>query len=172
MADEFPETLFELIYRRAPSDSDRARLRDVRAGLGLSDRDEIWPVLMTLDHYALANAAARREIVRAVDSLPGQVTAAVAGVEKAVAAKADQAIARAVEKAADRLAQTVVQRSQATADRISKRQFMTAASLGGIVALVCLGAGGVGGYLVTRSLLDTCTSEGFTSEEGRWCFMD
>lgn len=41
MADDIPETLFEQIYRRAPSQADKDRLLGVKASLGLSDRDEL-----------------------------------------------------------------------------------------------------------------------------------
>ena len=55
----FPEDLFTQIYRRAPTEDDRARLMAVKAALGLSSRDELWPVLMVLDHYDRAIRSGR-----------------------------------------------------------------------------------------------------------------
>lgn len=173
MTEEFPLDLFERVYRRAPSDTDRNRLLNVKLGLGLSDRDELWPVIMTLDHYTKVNNSARIEIVKAVEGLPDQLKAAVVGTQAAAAEKADQAVARAVEKGMERLTQAVVERSQTAAGQVSKRHLIVAACFGGIVAMACLGAGAWTGYFVAASKLDTCTSKGFLTTEGRMgCFID
>lgn len=173
MADGFPQSLFEQVYRRVPTDSDRTRLLVVRSALGLSDRDELWPVIMTLDHYTLENHRARHEILKALQSLPEQVQATISGVEASASAKADQAIARSVEKGAERLTRIVAERSRTTEDRISKRQLTVAATVGAVVALLCLGIGASGGYLVTEAQLTACTSETFITSDGRTgCYVD
>lgn len=172
MADGIPDTLFEQIYSRAPTGADRARLLRVKAALGLSDRDELWPVILTLDHYTAANQQARQETIKALRALPEQVKATIAEAETAAAGKADQAVARAVEKGADQLTQIVVKRSETTTDRISKRQFITAATIGGLIALICLGAGAAGGYLAA-SRGGVCTDKFFATSAGRiGCFID
>lgn len=172
MPEEFPVSLFEMLYRRTPGEQEKTRLLGVKAALGLSDRDEFWPVIMTLDHYSLINTAARRDIIRAMETLPDQVKAVISNSERAFALKADQATAHAVEKGAEQLAQ-IIHRFQVTADRFGKRQFMIAASIGAIAALLCLGAGGAGGYFVTTSLMDMCTSKIFRTEEQRLgCYID
>ena len=43
-----PEDLFYYLYKRAPSQADMDRLIAVKSLLGLSTRDELWP-LITMD---------------------------------------------------------------------------------------------------------------------------
>lgn len=167
MADVLPLTLFEQIYRRAPSDADRNRLLNVKSAMGLSNNDELWPLIMTLDHYTVANMSGRREILKAVDGLPEKVKSTISGVEASASAKIEQAIARAVERGAEKLTRIVVERSQSSVDRISKRQLAVAASIGAMVALLCLVAGAGSGYLITTNLIDICTGETFSTVNGR-----
>ena len=68
---EIPETLFAQIYGRATTAADRERLVRVKAGLGLAEQDELWPVLMVLDHYSATTTAARGEILKALANMPG-----------------------------------------------------------------------------------------------------
>lgn len=48
----FSQRYFERLYGRKPNAADRARLLSLKNDLGLSDTDELWPLLMTLDFYA------------------------------------------------------------------------------------------------------------------------
>ena len=61
----FPEDLFTQIYRRALTAEDRTRLLAIKAGLGLSPRDEMWPVILVLDHYDTSIRAGRSATVKA-----------------------------------------------------------------------------------------------------------
>jgi hypothetical protein len=173
MTDDFPQTLFEKIYRRAPSETDRNRLLNVKSGMGLSDNDELWPVIMTLDYYTAASMSGRREILKAVEELPEKIKSTVEGIDALVSERADHAIADAVERSAEKITQIVVRRSQKTEDRISKRQVTVAASIGAVVALLCIVAGAGVGYLLTTNLTDICISETFNTTEGRvGCYIE
>jgi hypothetical protein len=176
MSDAFPESLFELIYNRAPSDADRKRLLGTKAVLRLSDDDEIWPVLLTLDHYTGKIASGRRDILQAVDGMHDRVAAAVGRVEQSVEIRADRVVTQVVEEGIDRLL-GIVQQTQDVADRITRKQYITAASLTGIVALLCITVGFALGYIVLNRMmthqLDTCASESFpTSENRKWCYVN
>lgn len=173
MADQIPETLFEQIYRRAPNQTDKDRLLGVKAGLGLSARDELWPILLTLDYYTATNQRARGEILKGLADLPDQVRSVVATTETAAARKADAAVAEAVAQGAEKLTQIVVQRSERTADRISKRQFLTAAIVGGVIVLFCLGAGATGAYVTIKTQFGICASEILIANNNRRvCYIE
>jgi hypothetical protein len=71
----------------------------------------------------------------------------------------------------------IVQQTEDTADRISKKQYMTAAGLGAVVALLCLVVGGAVGYIISNQVranrLDICTSASFTTSDKRLgCYID
>ena len=70
---KLPVDLFIQVYRRAPTEQDRARLMAVKAGLGLSPRDELWPVILVLDHYDRAiragRAATLKDVQRVLDAM-------------------------------------------------------------------------------------------------------
>jgi hypothetical protein len=184
MSDNFPQTLFENIYRRAPTEADKNRLLNAKSGMGLSDNDELWPVIMTLDYYTSANLYARREILKAVEGLPEMVNKAVEGLPEMVKStaegieaffseKADDAIANAVERGTEKLSQIVVKRSQITEDRISKRKLIVAASVGAVIAFSCLITGAGIGYLLTTSFSNICMTEAFDTTNGRIaCFIE
>lgn len=143
----FPEDLFTQIYRRAPTDDDRVRLLGIKAGLGLSPRDELWPVILVLDYYDRAirsgRAAAMREVERVLDDLK-----AVPDRAGPIAnAEAQKAIARIIEEASDKIARASAQKSITTADRISRRQLIVAGVVGALIAVCLAGAAAWGTYL-------------------------
>ncbi len=144
----FPQDLFTQIYRRAPTDDDRARLLGVKAALGLSPRDELWPVILVLDHYDRAirsgRAATLRDVQRVLDDLKSVPDRA----GPIASAEAQKAIARIIEEASDRIARAAAQKSITTTDRISRRQFITAAVVGALIALCLAGAAAWATYLV------------------------
>lgn len=176
MDEKFPESTFQLIYRRAPLEHDRIRLLGVKSALGLSDNDEMWPLLLTLDQYSASFNQGRHDILVAVDGMQAKITAAVGKVDQSLEAKANLVMAGVVDKGVERLLRTVQQTAD-TADRISKKQFMTAAGLGAVVALLCLVVGGAVGYIisnqVTANRSDICTSASFiTSDKRLGCYLD
>lgn len=143
MPDTVPETLFAQIYNRAPNETDRARLIGVKAGLGLSERDELWPIILTLDHYSRTTDFGRRQMLEAAKAIPEQARVAVLGVETQARAKAETAIAQAVEEAVQKIAKQLAESSQAAADKLSAKRKIFARLIGGGLALVfmVLGAG-------------------------------
>lgn len=165
--------LFQQIYGRAMTSADRDRLIRVKAGLGLSEHDELWPVIMVLDHYSATTAAARVEILKALATLPETLNASLALLEQAAGRKADAAIARAVETGIDKLSRIVVTRSQTTADNVSGRQKITAAIIGGLLALVFMVVGGAGAYFYVDSQIGICVDPAGMTAEGRMaCFVE
>jgi hypothetical protein len=144
---DLPEDLFTQIYRRAPTDEDRTRLLATKAGLGLSPRDELWPVLLVLDHYdrriraghaaTLLNLERVLEDLRAVPERAGPIADA----------EARKAIARLIDDASEKIARAATQTASATADRASRRKLIVAAIVGAISAACLAAAGAVGMYL-------------------------
>lgn len=171
MAD-IPETLFQQIYRRTPTDRDRERLVAVKSALGLSERDEMWPLFLALDHYSRTTDAARRETLTAIGKLPEIMSSSAEAAEVMAKRGAEAAIVRVVKDATDRIAKVVVSKSETRADRISKRKFTIAMIAGGVLAagIAAVGAG------ATYFVLDAggiCAQTPVSGTDGRQvCYVD
>lgn len=171
MPDNIPETLFEQLNRRCLTAADRRRLLDVKSALRLSDHDELWPLIMTLDRYTVISSNAQNKILTALADMPAKVETAVKASEHAATRNANHAVARAVEHGVELLCSIVLTRSETTADRISKKRLVTAATIGGLVALLIFGLGATGAYQVIDSVFGICTGDTFELSDGRsGCF--
>ena len=166
-----PEDLFTQVYRRAPTEQDRARLMAVKAGLGLSPRDELWPVILVLDHYDRAIRAGRvaslRDVQRVLDAMNDIPDRA----GPIAAAEARKAIARLIEEASDKIARASAQKSITTADRISRRQLIVAAVVGALSA-ACLAAAAAWGTYVVLDARGICAEPPGRARDGSIvCFV-
>jgi hypothetical protein len=171
MAD-LPATLFEQVYGRAATAADRERLVRVKAGLGLSAHDELWPVLMVLDYYSATTTAARADILKALATLPGTMDASMREMEKAAGRRAAAAVAQAVTAAVERLSRIVAERALKTAENISAREKITSGIVGALLALVFAVAGGAGTYLYIASAVGICDEPPGVAQDGRWvCYV-
>jgi hypothetical protein len=167
----FPEDLFTQIYRRAPTDNDRARLLAVKAGLGLSPRDELWPVILVLDHHVRAIQEGRAATLRDVDRILDALKSVPDRAGPIAAAEAQKAIAQLIERASDQIARGAAQKSMATADRISRRQFIVAAIVGALLA-VCLASAAAWGMYLFLQARGLCAEPPFLTDVGRvGCFV-
>lgn len=167
----FPEDLFTQLYRRAPTDDDRARLLAIKAGLGLSSRDELWPIMLALDHNERTIRAGRAAIMRDVDRVLDALKSVPDRAGPIAAAEAQTAIARIIEEASDKIARASAQKSITTADRISRRQFIVAAVVGALVAVCLAGAAAWGMYLFLEAR-GLCAEPPFLTGDGRvGCFI-
>lgn len=168
---DFPDDLFQQLYRRAPNDADRDRLIAVKAGLGLSPRDEMWPVIMTLDHYAAANQSARNATVKEIHVILDVLKEIPEKAGPIASAEAQKAIAKLIAQTSDKIAQTSAEKSITTADRISKRQFIVASIVGGILAAVIAIAGALAIYLVLQAQ-GICSEAPVVQDGIEYCVLD
>jgi hypothetical protein len=168
---ELPEDLFTQIYRRAPTAQDRARLLGVKAGLGLSPRDELWPVIMVLDYYDRAIRSGRIDTLRDVERVLDALKAIPERVGPIASAEAQKAIARIIKDASEEIARTAAQQSITTADRISRRQLIVAAVIGALIAVCLAGAAAWGTYLFLEAR-GLCAEPPFLTDGGQiGCFV-
>ncbi|QCO58088.1 hypothetical protein EOK75_20185 (plasmid) [Pseudorhodobacter turbinis] len=173
MAEAIPETLFEQIYRRAPTDADRARLTGIKAALGLSERDELWPVILTFDHYSWTMERGRREMLKALETLPALTQAAVHGVEKEARIKSDYAVAQIVEKSAERISTQMVKHNQTTADTQSTKRTLILGITTLVLALVFMGLGAVIAWFYIELHIGMCSGpKGLASDGLAACYVD
>jgi hypothetical protein len=132
---DFPEDLFEQIYRRAPTKADRARLIGVKAALGLSDRDELWPLIVVFDHYSQTVEHTRYALVEDVRN----AVLRHANIMKQAGGLADtqarRAVAEAISESAEMIAAISEAAIQSRADAISKRTIWRAALTGGALGV-------------------------------------
>ena len=166
-----PEDLFTQIYRRAPTEDDRARLMAVKAALGLSPRDELWPILLVLDHYDRAIRSGRTATLREVDRVLDALKSIPDRAGPIAAAEAQKAIAQLIKRASDQIARDAAQKSTTTADRISRRQFIVAAIVGALLAACIAGAAAWGMFLFLQAR-GLCAEPPFLTGDGRvGCFI-
>lgn len=114
-----PQQLFQAVYGRAPTAEDRARLMATKAALGLSDRDELWGIIIALDHYTSTTLAARNDVVQLLADLPKTLKEAVDSTSAASRTVATRDMKAIIDAASKRLAQQVYTRSATTADNLS-----------------------------------------------------
>ncbi len=173
MPDTIPETLFEQLYRRALTADDRRRLLDVKSALRLSDHDELWPLIMTLDHYSVIISAAENKIIQVFDEQLADVEAAVKASETAAIRNADRAVARAVQKGVEQLGTILAKkRSETTPARIIKKQFAIAATIGGLAAVAFLGIGWTAAHYYFETNFNICTGHVFRiTDGGLGCYL-
>lgn len=169
---DFPDNLFQQLYKRAPNDTDRDRLIAVKAGLGLSPRDEMWPVIMTLDHYAVTNQSARNAAIKEMRLVLDALKDIPEKAGPIASAEAQKAIAKLIGQASDKIAQASAEKSITTADRISKRRFIIAAIAGALVASAIAMAAAVAMYLVLNAR-GICAEEPAAARDGSLvCYVD
>ena len=144
----FPEDLFTQIYRRALTAEDRTRLLAIKAGLGLSPRDEMWPVILVLDHYDTSIRAGRSATVKEINSLVDNLKSISEKAGPIADAEARKAIANLIEEASDKIAKASATKSMTTADRISKQKLIVSAITGATIATLLASAGAATMYLL------------------------
>lgn len=137
---KYPENLFAQIYERASTKAERARLMRIKAALGLSDRDEFWPLLLVLDHYLQWIEAARRALVADVDNAIIKHAHLMKQAGGLADEKASRAVAKAIAESTDKIAAISEAAIQSRADEMSNRALRRAALLGGALAVCLMGA--------------------------------
>lgn len=169
---DFPEDLFTQLYRRAPSDKDRERLIAVKASLGLSPRDEMWPIIMTLDHYAAANQAARHTTVKEIRSVLDEIKAIPDAAGPIAEREAQRTISAMVDAAADKIAKVAAKKTEGRADTISRRQLITASIAGAVIACAVAALGAAATYLVLDARGICSEPPGLSSSGDVVCFVE
>lgn len=166
MAD-IPENMFQQLYGRSMTAADRDRLVRVKAGLGLSEQDELWPVLMVLDYYSATTTAARADILKALANMPGTFDASMRAMEASAGRRAEAAVAQAVTDGAEKLSRLVVARTLRAAEEITARQKIVAGLIGAFLALGFIALGGSGTYFYLESRVGICAEPPGLASNGR-----
>lgn len=166
MVDDVPEALFEQLYRRAPSDAERARLFGVKTALGLSARDELWPLILVLDYYSATTAVARREILKAVGAIKKEARAAARDIGDAAEKKAEGAVALAVEKGSDKICQVGTERVRATADDVAATHKRRERIAGAGLALAFIGLGAALAWFYIEAQIGICREPPVRNPDG------
>lgn len=168
--DDFPKDLFQQLYLRSPNDADRNRLVAIKSNLGLSSHDEMWALIMTLDHYAAINQAARNIMIKEINVVLDQIKKIPERAGPVALAEAHKAIAQTVDGAAERISQLTVKKSETLAGRISKRQLMTAAIIGALITCAVAAAASTATYFFLDAY-GICGSSIVMTETGPACFL-
>lgn len=144
---DIPEDLFQQVYNRAPTDQDRNRLIATKAHLGLSSRDELWPFILTLDHYSQIHFRARAQLVKEVNAEIGRFEKIMAQSCHLADAKARQAVENMIDKSATRIAEAAIQKATIPSALLAKQKHTSGRLIGGVLALICIMIGATLMYL-------------------------
>lgn len=170
---DIPDDLFQQVYNRAPTDSDRNRLLGVKATLGLSSRDELWPLIITLDHYSMVQQTARIKIqkqaetvLEAIKDVPKQA-GPVAEIEaqRAVAKMIDSAADRIAKISSEQIAKISVEQAKMRADHMDKVELIKMTAMAGLTALLIAA---VGAFVMNHHLhvRGVCAGAPWETEKG------
>jgi hypothetical protein len=168
---DFPEDLFSQLYKRTPGEADRERLTSVKAALGLSSRDEMWPVIMVLDHYNRTISAGRSATVKEVKELLQSLKAVSESAGPIAEAEAQKAIQRLIGDASNKIAKASAEKSITTADRISKQQIIVATITGGLITIAVAVTAAAAMYLFL-SKQGICSETPFMQNATQYCVVD
>lgn len=168
---DFPEDLFQQLYKRTPNDADRDRLIAVKSAMGLSPRDEMWAIIMTLDHYAATSQSARAASLKEVRAVLEALRKVPEEAGPIATAQAQKAVGEMIDKAADRISKVAVEKSKTRADRISKKQLITASIAGALIACCVAAAAAAATYFVIDARGICAEEPGKTKDGSLVCYV-
>lgn len=153
---DLPENLFEYVYGRMPDEEDKARLLRIKEALGLSKRDEFWPLILVLEYYTRLFIAAGFYLVKAVRKETQKLEKILQKSGSLAETHARTAVARAINESAELIAKRAGDAVEQRADLMSKRAWMRGAMLGGAlgVGLMVIGAAATYGVIALHGICD------------------
>lgn len=153
---DLPENLFEKVYGRMPSEEEKIRLLRIKEALGLSKRDEFWPLLLVLEYYTRFFLAARRHLVKAVNKEIRKLEKILQRSGSLAETQARAAVAQAIDQSAEQIAKRAGDAVEQRADLLSKRAWMRGAMLGGAlgVGMMVIGAAATYGAIALHGICD------------------
>lgn len=153
---DVPENLFEFLYRRMPTEEEKARLLRIKEALGLSKRDEFWPLILVLEYYTRIFVAARFQLVKAVKKETQKLEKILQKSGSLAETHARAAVARAIDESAEQIAKRAGDAVEQRADLLSKRAWMRGAMLGGAlgVGMMVIGAAATYGVVALHGICD------------------
>lgn len=153
---DVPENLFEFLYRRMPTEEEKDRLLRIKEALGLSKRDEFWPLILVLEYYTRFFIAAGFYLVKAVREETQKLEKILQRSGSLAETHARAAVARAIDESAEQIAKRAGDAVEQRADLLSKRAWMRGAMLGGAlgVGLMVIGAAATYGVIALHGICD------------------
>ena len=153
---DLPENLFEKVYGRMPTEKEKVRLLRIKVALGLSNRDEFWPLILVLEYYTRFFVAARFQLVKAVKKETQKLEKILQRSGSLAETHARAAVARAINESAELIAKRAGDAVEQRADLLSKRAWMRGAMLGGAlgVGLMVIGAAATFGVVALHGICD------------------
>ncbi|NVO29365.1 hypothetical protein HJ526_18240 [Donghicola sp. C2-DW-16] len=153
---DVPENLFEFLYRRMPTEEEKDRLLRIKEALGLSNRDEFWPLILVLEYYTRIFVAARFYLIKEVREEIQKLKQTLQKSGALAETQARAAVARAIDESAEQIAKRAGDAVEQRADLLSKRAWMRGAMLGGAlgVGLMVIGAAATYGVVALHGICD------------------
>ena len=153
---DLPENLFEFLYSRMPTEEEKVRLLKIKEALGLSKRDEFWPLILVLEYYTRIFVAARFYLVKAVRKETQKLEKILQRSGSLAETHARTAVALAINESAELIAKRAGDAVEQRADLLSKRAWMRGAMWGGAlgVGMMVIGAAAAYGVVALHGICD------------------
>lgn len=139
--NDHPEELFYYLYKRAPSQADLDRLIAVKSLLGLSTRDELWPLILTLDHYSQTHIRARAQLVKEVNAEITRFEKIMAQSDRVAQIKAQKAVETMIDKSAAQIAEAAIKKATIPSALLAKQKLTSGIFIGALLGVLFIGIG-------------------------------
>lgn len=151
-----PEDLFYYLYKRAPSQADMDRLIAVKSLLGLSTRDELWPLILTLDHYSQTHIRARAQLVKEVNAEITRFEKIMAQSGRRAEIAAQKAVENMIDKSAAQIAEAAIAKATIPSALLAKQKLLSGIFIGTLLGLLftAIGAGLMSLWFLSQGICD------------------
>lgn len=153
---DIPEDLFQQVYNRAPTDQDRNRLIATKAHLGLSSRDELWPFILTLDHYSQIHIRARHQLAKDMHAEIGRFEKIMAQSGRLAEIAAQKAVENMIDKSAVQIAEAAIAKATIPSALLAKQKLTSGIFIGTLLGLLftAIGAGLMSLWFLSQGICD------------------
>lgn len=153
---DHPENLFRYLYKRAPSEADMNRLLSVKALLGLSDNDELWPFILTMDHYSQIHIQARVRLIKEVKAEITRFEKIMAQSDRVAQIEAQKAVEAMIDESAAQIAEAAIEKVTIPSALLAKQKLTSAIFIGALLGVLftAIGAGLMYFWLFTQGVCE------------------
>jgi predicted trehalose synthase len=154
---DIPSDLFHHFYNRAPTDQERSRLMAVKAHIGLSSNDELWPFIIMQDHYTQSHILARAKLVKEVNAEVTRFEKIMAQSDRVAQIKAQKAVETMIDKSAAQIAEAAIEKATIPSALLAKQKLTSGIFIGALLTLIftAIGAGLMYFWLFTQGVCES-----------------
>lgn len=138
---DIPSDLFHHFYNRAPTDQERSRLMAVKAHIGLSSNDELWPFIIMQDHYTQSHLLARAKLVKEVNAEVTRFEKIMARSDRVAEIRVQKAVENMIDKSASQIAEAAIEKATIPSALLAKQKLTSGIFIGALLGVLFIGIG-------------------------------